>query len=61
MVYEPIDNRDNAGGIGEHLSPVTEGFVGCYDGGLEFVAPIDDVKQQISMAIGVTQISDLIQ
>ena len=51
---------DDAGGVGEGLTPLGEGPVGCDDGGVLLAAAGDDVEQQIGMAVAVGQVSDLV-
>ena len=55
-----VDNRDDAGGIREHLTPLGKWAIGGHDGGLELITAVDNVKQQIGMAIAVRQIPHLV-
>jgi hypothetical protein len=43
MMQQPIEQRDDAGGVGEYCVPFLERAVGGEDDGLALVAPIDDL------------------
>ena len=52
-MHQTVDNGHDAGGIREHIAPFGKWAVGGHEGWLEFVTAVDDVEQQIGMAIGV--------
>ena len=60
MVDEPVDEGDDAGGVGEDLIPLGEGSVGGDERGFFLVATANDLEQQIGIAVGVREIADLI-
>ena len=51
VMDEPVDDRDDTGGIGEDLAPFGEGAIGGDDRGLALVAAVDDLKQQIGIVL----------
>ena len=58
---EAIDERDDAGGVREHLAPLREGLVGAeQDWLLSVVAPRDDLEEQVGVAAVVGKVADLI-
>ena len=59
-MHQSVDNGDNAGGVREHLAPFGKWTVGGYDGWLEFVTAVDDIEQQIGVAIGVGKIPNFV-
>ena len=60
-VQQPIDERDDAGGVGEDLVPFAEGFVGGEENGaLLLVAAGDHLEEQIGVACVVGEIADLV-
>jgi hypothetical protein len=60
VVDEAVDERDDAGGVGEDLVPFGEGAVGGDEGGFGLVAARDDLEQQVGVAFGVGQVADLV-
>ena len=60
MMHESIDERDHAPGVRKHLGPRGEGFVGSHQGALLFVASIQELEEQIGMAIRVGQIANFV-
>ena len=60
VVDKSIDEGDDAGGAWENGVPVVEGEVGGDDNGFLFVAPGDDLKEQVSRALVVREIADLV-
>src|SRR6266508_6487272 len=42
MVCEPVDKRDDAGGVRKDFVPFLEAAIGCHNDGAAFVATIDD-------------------
>ena len=60
VVDEAVDERDDAGGAGEHLVPVGERAVGGDQGALGLVASADQLEQHVGVAVGVGEISDLV-
>nr|WP_263398596.1 hypothetical protein [Pseudomonas alloputida] len=53
VVDQAVDQRDDAGRVGEHLAPFGERPVDGDDGGLVFVATADDLEQQVGVAVAV--------
>ncbi len=50
-VNEPVDERDDAGGVGKDLAPASESLVGAeQERLLRFVATCDDLEQEIGVA-----------
>lgn len=60
VVDQTIDHGDDTGGVGKDLPPFREGAVGRDQGALPLVATTDQLEQKIGMAVGVGQITDLI-
>src|ERR1700742_2100742 len=60
MVDKAIDEGDHTGGAGEDFVPLGEGFVGGDQGGFLAIASGDDFKEQVSVAVVVGQVSDLV-
>src|SRR5208282_603053 len=60
VVDEAVDQRDDAGGAGEHLVPVGERAVGGDQGALGLVASADQLEQHVGVAVGVGEIADLV-
>ena len=61
VVHQSVDNGDNAGRIREHLAPFGERPVGGHEGRFELVTAVDDVEQQIGVAIAVGEVTDFIE
>ncbi len=60
-VSEAVDESDDAGGVGEHLTPFGKRLVrGEHDGFASFVAARDDLEEQVGVAAVVGEIADLI-
>lgn len=60
VMHQAVDERDHAGGIGEHLGPLGEGLVGGDEGALFFMAAADELEQQIGVTIRVGEVADLV-
>ena len=60
VVDEAVDQRDDAGSVGEDLAPLGERAVGCDDGAVALVTAADELEQEIGVAVGIGEISDLI-
>jgi hypothetical protein len=60
VVDEAVDEGDDAGGVGEDLAPFGEGTVGGDEGAFLLVAAADEFEQQIGMAVGIGEVSDLV-
>ena len=60
VVDEPVDERDNACRIREHVIPLGEWLVGGDDGAFGLVAPADEFEEQIRCPVGIGQISHLV-
>ena len=56
---EAVDEGDDAGGGGEHVGPLREGFVGRENRQGEIPAG-DDLEEEVGIAIVVVEVSDLI-
>ena len=48
---QAVDERDHAGGVGEHLGPFGKGLVGGDEGALFLVATADELEEQIGVAL----------
>ena len=59
-MHQSVNNGDDAGRVREHLAPFGERAVGGHQGRFEFVTAVDDVEQQIGMAIAVGEVTDFI-
>ena len=59
-MYEPIDERNHAPGVGEHLRPGGKRLVGGDEGALGLVASIQQLEEKIGVAVGVGQIADFV-
>src|SRR3954468_22922875 len=60
IVDEAIDQRDDAGGAGEHLVPLGERAVGGDESAANLVAAGDELEHQVGMAIGAGEVADLV-
>ena len=60
VMDETIDEGDHASGIGKDLAPFCEWAVGGHDGALVLVTSTDELEQQVGMAIGIGEVSDLV-
>lgn len=60
VMDETIDERDDAGGVGEDLRPVRERAVGSDQGAAGFVAAVDQFEEQIGMAVRIGQVANLV-
>ncbi len=60
-MHQSVDDGDDAGGVGEHLAPFGERSVGGEDSRFELVTAVDDVEQQIGVAIRVGEIANFIE
>ena len=52
IVHQAIDQRDDAGGVGEHLAPLGEWPVGGDDGAVFLITPRDQLEHQVGVAVG---------
>ena len=52
MMGKAVQQRGDAGGVGEDGIPFLEGFVGGQDHGIAFIAVVDDFEQQVG-GVGV--------
>ena len=57
---EPIDERDDARSVWEYLFPFPKGLVGRDDRALPFVAPVEQLEEQVGMTIGIRKIADFV-
>lgn len=60
-MHQSVDNGDDTGRVREHLAPFRKRAVGGHDVRLEFIAAVDDVKQEIGVAISVGEVPDFVQ
>jgi hypothetical protein len=60
MMDEAVDKGDDAGCVGEHLVPFSEGTVGGDEGARLLVAARDELEKQVGVAVGVGEVADLI-
>ncbi len=56
-VHEPINERNDAAGVREHLLPLRERLIGGNDRALFLVAPVEQFKEQVRVTIRVGQIA----
>jgi hypothetical protein len=59
-VHEPIDEGNDAAGVREHFLPLCERLIGGDDRALFLVAPVEQFKEQVRVAIRVGQIADFV-
>ena len=58
---QAVDERDDAGGAGEHRGPLCEGLVGREDDRLVLLVPAgDDLEEQVSVPRVVGEVADLV-
>ena len=57
---EAVDEGDDAGGGGEHVGPLREGFIGRDEHGHGEVPAGDDLEEEVGIAVVVVEVSDLI-
>ena len=57
---QAIDQGDDAGGVWKDLAPFGEGPVGGDERAVVLVPAADELEQQVGMAIGIGEISDLV-
>src|SRR5206468_6568415 len=61
MVSKPIDERDDAGGVGKDAVPVLEGEVGGDEQRAPlFIARVDDFVEEIGGVVVVGEVADLV-
>ena len=60
MMGEAVQQRGDAGGVGEDGIPFLEGFVGGQDHGIAFIAVVDDFEQQVGGVGVISQITHLV-
>ena len=58
---EAVDQRDDTGGVGEDLAPLGERAVGGDERALALVAAADELEQQVGVAVGIGEVSDLVE
>src|ERR1700683_5467179 len=61
MMGEAVEERGDAGGVGEDGIPFLKGFVGGQDHGVAFVAVVDDFEQQVGGVGVIGQITYLVE
>ena len=60
-MHKTVDERDDAGGIGEDLVPFAERFVGRQDHRtMQLIAARDHLEEQIGVTRVVGEVSDLV-
>ncbi len=57
---QSVDNGDDAGCVREHLAPFGKRAIGGHDGRLEFVTAVDDIEQQVGVAITVREVTHFV-
>ena len=57
---EPIDERNHAPGVGKHLRPRGERLVRGHERALDLITPVQQLEEQIGMAVGVGQVADFV-
>ena len=60
VMDQPVDERDDASGIAEHLVPLGKRPVRSNDGALLLVAPVGQFEQQVGLAVGVGEVANLV-
>jgi hypothetical protein len=60
VVDQAIDQGDDAGGVWKDLAPFGERPVGSDERAVVLVPAADELEQQVGMAIGIGEISDLV-
>ena len=60
VVNQTVDQGDDAGGIGEDLTPLGEGSVGRDEGGFFLIAAANDLEQQVGVAIAIGKLTHLV-
>ena len=60
VVDEAVDQGDDAGGVGKDFTPLGERSIGCYEGALTLVAAVDELEQEVSVTVGIGEVSDLV-
>jgi hypothetical protein len=53
VMDEAIDQRHDAGGVWENLTPFGKGPVGSHHGTLFLIASTDELEEKIGMAVGI--------
>ena len=57
---KPVDQGDDAGGVGKHLVPLAERLVGRHDNGSLQVAAADDLVEQVGMPVVVAEVAHFV-
>jgi hypothetical protein len=57
---ETVDQGDDAGGVREDIGPFREGLVGGHECRAVLISAADQLEQQIGVAVGIGEITDLI-
>jgi len=52
-MHQAVDDGHDAGRVREHLAPFGKRAIGGHDSGLELITAVDDVEQQIGVAVGL--------
>ena len=60
VVNQSVNQGHHARRIGKDLGPFGKGLVGRDDGALLLMPTVDQFKQQVGMAVGVRQVTDLV-
>src|SRR5208283_6141120 len=61
MMGEAVQQRGDAGGVGEDGIPFLKGFVGGQDHGVAFVAVVDDFEEQVGGVGVVGQVTNFVK
>ena len=59
-VDEAVDEGDDAGGAGEPVGPLGEGFVGGDEDGLVEGAPGDALEEEVGVSVVVVEVAALV-
>lgn len=59
-MQQTIKHRDDPTGAGKHLAPFGESFIGRNQGAPFFMPAVDQLEEQISMAVRIREIADLV-
>ncbi len=59
-MHEPLDERDDTGGVGEDLVPFSERFVSGENDGTVLIPTGDDLQEQVGIAGVVGEVADFV-
>lgn len=58
---EAVEERRDAGGVGEDGIPFLEGLMGGQDDGVAFIAVVDDLEEQVGGVSVVGEVADFVE